>query len=377
MAAGQDPLKEHLRRVARMRSRVRGLMLGLALGDTLGAARGGPPAAGPLRAGVSTQLACFTAEGIIRAMVRGRHKGVCHPPGVVLHAYCRWAALQGIEAERMRRRWASHPSGDAWPDGWLAGVPALAERRGNAPATVAALSRIEDPHSEISTPSRGCHALTRTLPAAVAGPEWARQAGEFAGITHGDPAARSAAVQAVVLLQHCLTAPAPAVPAGSGASGDTLVRGALEAGITGLPAGRPWSPDEEHERLRAVYRQAVDRPGDPVLLARLAPDATAPSALLGGLYTAGSFPGRDRFTAALAFAAGAPDGASVACVTGALLGAVHGAEALPADLVSRHELGWVLDALAHDLLAQIEDPPSGSEYVPGWDPYWWDRYPGW
>ncbi|MFB9398561.1 hypothetical protein [Streptomyces echinatus] len=31
----------------------------------------------------------------------------------------------------------------------------------------------------------------------------------------------------------------------------------------------------------------------------------------------------------------------MACFTGALLGAVHGAEALPVDLVSRHELGWV------------------------------------
>src|SRR5689334_17512683 len=85
-------------------SRVSGMMLGLALGDTLGGTRGKLPATGPLGAGASTQLACFTAEGVIRAMVRGSHKGICHPPGVVLHAYCRWAALQGIEVERMRRR---------------------------------------------------------------------------------------------------------------------------------------------------------------------------------------------------------------------------------------------------------------------------------
>ncbi|MEU2063289.1 hypothetical protein [Streptomyces sp. NPDC013455] len=127
----------------------------------------------------------------------------------------------------MRRRWVSSPAGRVWPDGWLAGVPALAERRGSAPATVAALSRIEDPHSLIATPSRGCHAD------------------------------------------------------------------------------------------------------------------------------------------------------SVACVTGALLGAVHGAEALPAGLVSRHELAWALDTLARDLTAQIDDSPSGSEYIKGWDPNWWDRYPGW
>ncbi|MEU6665042.1 ADP-ribosylglycohydrolase family protein [Streptomyces sp. NPDC046727] len=374
MVGQRDPDREQRRKARRTQSRVRGLMLGLALGDTLGSARGRPPATGPLRAGVSTQLACFTAEGVVRAMVRGRHKGVCHPPGVVLHAYCRWAALQGIEGERMRRRWVSCPSDKAWPDGWLAGVPVLAERRGSAPATVTALSRIEDPHSRIATPSRGAHALTRTLPVAVAGPQWAPQAGEFAGITHGDEDARSAAVQGAVLLHHALTAPLPDSP---GEPGDRIAREALEAGIDALRSGRHAVSGDEHERLLTAFRYAVDRPAEPALLARLAPDATAPSALLGGLYAAASFPGRDRFRAALDFAAGAPDGDSVACVTGALLGAVHGADALPVDLVSRHELAWVLDTLARDLLAQIDDSPSGSEYIKGWDPHWWDRYPGW
>lgn len=79
---------------------------------------------------------------------------------------------------------------------------------------------------------------------------------------------------------------------------------------------------------------------------------------------------------ALQFATSASDGASGACVTGALLGAVHGFEALPVDLVSRHELAWVLDTLARGMLSEIVDSPSGSEYVAGWDPYWWDRYPG-
>ncbi|MDQ0785716.1 ADP-ribosylglycohydrolase family protein [Streptomyces sp. B3I8] len=360
-------------------SRVRGLMLGLALGDTLGTAKGKLPAAGTLRAGVSTQLACFTAEGTIRGLVRDDHRGICSPSGGIAHAYCRWAALQGIEVERMRARWA-HGDG-VWPDGWLAQVSVLAERRGSAPATVAALSRIEQGDTGKPTASRGCHALTRTLPVAVVGA--AHTHGQAAGLargvaalTHGDPAAQSAAAHAVVLAGHCLTA-AQDDARDSGPAGRSRVRQALRDGMRALPYADPDLTADERDRLCAALGEAEGHPADAARLAKLAPDATAPSALLGGVYVAASFPGRDQLDAALCFAAGAPDGDSVACVTGALLGAAHGAEALPVGLVSRHELAWVLDTLAHDLVAQFTDPPSGSEYVSGWDPHWWGRYPGW
>ncbi|MEU5591493.1 ADP-ribosylglycohydrolase family protein [Streptomyces sp. NPDC020298] len=358
-------------------SRVRGMLLGLALGDTLGAARGRLPADGPLRAGVSTQLACFTAEGTIRALVRGAHKGICHPPSVVWHAYGRWAALQGIEVERIRRRWAGGSADKAWPDGWLSQVPVLAQRRGSAPATVAALIKIEQGTVESpATSSRGCHALTRTLPAAAVGAvhgskasaQWAR---EIAALTHGDRGAQSAAAHAAVLVDHCLTS-TPTRP------GDQFaVREALMDGIRALPHADPHLATDEQGRLTSALQQAERHPADAARLAKLAPDATAPSALLGGLYVAASFPDRAGVGAALRFAAQAPDGDSVACVAGALLGAAHGAEALPVDLVSRHELAWVLDTLARDLVAQLTDSPSGSEYSAGWDPHWWDRYPGW
>ena len=360
--------KSHdLREFVRTQSRVRGMMLGLALGETLGGARGRLPGSGPLQAGVSTQLACFTAEGIIRAQVRGNHKGICYAPGVVLHAYCRWAFLQGIEVDKMRRRWQTY--GGAWPDGWLAGVPALGERRGSAPATLTALSRIDEGEERMATASRGHHALTRGLPIAVTGLEGIAQAGTVAALTHGDPAAQSATVHAAVLAHHCLTY--------SASASDSSARDALHAGVAALPSARLPLSDEEHGRIAAAFRYAADEPADAVRLARLAPDPTAPSALLGGLYAAASFPARSDVRAALEFAASAPDGESVACVAGALLGAVHGMDALPVDLVSRHELAWVLDTLARDLVAELVDSPSGSEYVPGWDPHWWGRYPGW
>ncbi len=353
-------------------SRVRGMMLGLALGDTLGAAGGKLPDEGPLQAGVSTQLACFTAEGTIRAWVRGQLRGVCHPPSVVWHACSRWMALQGLEVERMRKRWAD--SAELWPDGWLARVPALAERRGSAPSTVKALSKIEQGSP---TASRGCHALTRTLPVAVVHAAEglgtsAELAREIAGLTHGDQAAQSATVHAVVLVGHCLTHADESAHNRRGGA-----REALRAGIRALVKSDGRLTGHELDQLETALQSAEAHPVEPGRLAKLAPDVTAPSALLGGLYVAASFPGRDQVAAALRFAARAPDGDSVACVTGALLGAAHGFEALPVDLVSRHELAWVLHRMAGDLFTQFADSPAGYEYSSGWDPYWSERYPGW
>ncbi|WNI16351.1 ADP-ribosylglycohydrolase family protein [Actinacidiphila sp. ITFR-21] len=352
-------------------SRARGMLLGLALGDTLGTAHGTPPAGGVLRAGVSTQLACFTAEGILRAMVRSSHKGICHPPSVVLHAYCRWAAVQGIETEKMRRHWAPSGNSTAWPDGWLAHVPALAERRGSAPATVTALSRIGEGPERMATPSRGWHALARTLPVAIAGMNGVAQAGEIAALTHGDAAARSATTRAAFLVHYLLTHPAvPNRPAPQ----------AIRAALGRLPSAGLQLADEghdSHDSLLAALQQALDQPGDARRLARLAPDATAPAALLGALYVTASFPARADVGAALGFAASAPYPDSVACVTGALLGAAHGVEALPVDLSSRHELAWVLDTLARDLLTEAATSPSGTAYTAAWDPTWLPRYPAW
>ncbi|MEU5100086.1 ADP-ribosylglycohydrolase family protein [Streptomyces sp. NPDC020996] len=349
------------------------------MGDTLGAARGKLPADVSLRAGVSTQLACFTAEGTIRAFVRASHRGgVSSPSGAVWHAYCRWAALQGIEVELMRRRWASG-SDQTWPDGWLAQVPVLAQRRGSAPATVAALSE-KGPHTMgKATASRGCHALTRTLPVAVAaaGTEpqpWVREARAMAALTHGDRAAQSAAAHAIVLAGHCLTSTPETQDSLFGEQ--PQVRRALMDGIASVHDVDPEVTAEELDRLTTALQRAETHPADAKQLAALAPDATAPSALLGGVYVAASFPERDQVGDALHFAAGAPDGDSVACVTGALLGAAHGAEALPVDLVSRHELAWVLDTLARDLITEITDSPSGGEYASGWDEHWRGRYPG-
>ena len=96
------------------RDRFLGCLLGGAAGDALGAPvefmkratileRFGPrgitsyaPAYG--RTGAitdDTQMTLFTAEGLLRAYVRGERRGIGHVPSVVAHAYLRWLKTQG------------------------------------------------------------------------------------------------------------------------------------------------------------------------------------------------------------------------------------------------------------------------------------------
>ncbi|WP_246032953.1 ADP-ribosylglycohydrolase family protein [Falsirhodobacter xinxiangensis] len=42
-----------------------------------------------------TQMTLFTAEGLIRAVVRAQSRGICAPKGVVHHALLRWYRTQG------------------------------------------------------------------------------------------------------------------------------------------------------------------------------------------------------------------------------------------------------------------------------------------
>jgi ADP-ribosylglycohydrolase len=292
------------------------------------------------------------------------HKGICNPAGVIWRAYRRWAIGQRIPGVA--------PEGDIGqafagaPDGWLCTVPALKQRRGSSPTTVAALKRgiIGTPDRPVSQ-SMGCQGLVRVLPLALLGLGLARHtavdlARQTTALTHGNAVALDMSATAVTIAIHCLM---------DNNTNDGLHEGVNATSNLGLSTN-------QYNALQGVVGRSYGR-GSLSVLQEVAPDKTARSALTGALYVATTYPHPGQFMEALKFAALAPDGDSVAAVTGALLGAGHGASQLPADLLSRHELAWVLDTLARDAVSELIDSPGGSEHQPPRDPHWWSRYPGW
>ncbi|WP_287359347.1 ADP-ribosylglycohydrolase family protein [Mesorhizobium sp.] len=130
--------------------RIYGCLLGGACGDALGApveflkleeinSRYGPDGITGFDAAYGTvgaitddtQMTLFTVEGLIRAAVRFAERGICHPPGVVHHAYRRWLITQDEPFEHLN----SH--GDV--DGWLIHEKRLWARRAPGNTCLSAL----------------------------------------------------------------------------------------------------------------------------------------------------------------------------------------------------------------------------------------------
>lgn len=201
------------------REKILGSLLGGAVGDALGApvefmslaeikakfGSGGirdyAPAYGRLGAITDdTQMTMFTAEGLLRAYVRGNQRGIVSITSVVSHAYLRWLWTQGIESEAKPK--PSHVTG------WLWEVKELHSQRAPGSTCVGALKALDSfTKRRADNDSKGSGGIMRVAPVAMM---FANRPGEAvevfhlgkeaAWLTHGHPSGYlSAAAFAVIL----------------------------------------------------------------------------------------------------------------------------------------------------------------------------------
>jgi len=343
--------------------RFHGCMLGGAVGDALGAPvefdslevirqrfgadgiRDYVPAYG--RRGAitdDTQMAMFTAEGLIRAAVRQDDKGICHPPSVVHHAYLRWLATQD----------GRPAAGEVAMDGWLVEERALWSCRAPGVTCLAAFrsSSIGEPRAD--NDSKGCGGVMRVAPVGLVGRGDPFALGcEIAALTHGHPTGQLAAGFLAVVI-HELVA-------------DKALDAALDAATARLKEA-----DDHEETLAAVEAARA-------AAAKGAPDAervealgegwVAEEALAIALYcalVAESF--EDGVVLAVNHGG---DSDSTGAIAGNILGALLGAGAIPERWLADLELKDAITRLADDLYAVATDRlDCDSEEVR-------TRYPGW
>ncbi|EYD74035.1 hypothetical protein Rumeso_04406 [Rubellimicrobium mesophilum DSM 19309] len=193
--------------------RIRASLFGGAIGDALGAAiefwklpqilRRFPngvdemlPYDGRLGAITDdTQMTLFTAEGMIRAMVRGIGKGVCHPPSVIHRALLRWYATQG-----------ARPAREVCAVG-LVEDPRLHRRRSPGMTCMAALGATRAFGDVARNDSKGCGTIMRVAPVAFMGGDLGQVetiALKSSALTHGHRTGQEAAAAWALILADVL-----------------------------------------------------------------------------------------------------------------------------------------------------------------------------
>ncbi|KJK21307.1 ADP-ribosylglycohydrolase [Burkholderiaceae bacterium 16] len=323
-------------------------MLGGAVGDALGApvefmthaeilerfGDGGITEYAPAYGGVGTitddtQMTLFTAEGLLRAWVRG----VGSYPDAVARAYLRWLHTQGI-----RPAW--HADLILAEPGWLCQQAALRSRRAPGNTCLSALEAMMKLGEPARNNSKGCGGVMRVAPAGLfawgnpdhRSPRHAFDLGAaLAALTHGHPTG-SLAGGVLAALVHELADRA-------------TLRDALRTAKACLAA----QPDHEETLLAIMHAEQLA--GSDVAhedaIARLGEGWVAEEALAISIYCA--LVARDFRHGVILAVNHDGDSDSTGAITGNLLGALWGEEAIPHEWLAPLELREVIAELADDL----------------------------
>lgn len=347
--------------------RARGCLVGGAVGDALGApveflslaeirSKFGPQgvtqfekAYGRLGAITDdTQMSFFTAEGLIRAIVRGRERGLSTFEGVTYYAYLRWLHTQGVA-------WDEIPQVGGDLDGWLVGEKLLHHRR--APGNTC-LSALRGPMGKPDRPlnnSKGCGGVMRAAPVGLIDRSYGSFFGigcQIAAITHGHPSGFLSAGYLAMLIAELMDG--------------TRLQVALDR------ADAVLSQHRGHEEVTAAVqkaRQAAEWEAPiPEIVQRLGEGWVAEEALAIAIFC--SLTARDFRSGVLAAVNHGGDSDSTGAITGNILGALWGYDAIPADLAQQVEAREIAETLARDLMELTHQtgpvPPRQFERYPGW-----------
>ncbi len=356
----------------RMRNRFRGCLIGGAVGDALGApvefmSHGqivrefGPqgikdyvPAFGRLGAITDdTQMTLFTAEGLLRGFVRGCVRGISSYEGVVDHAYQRWLLSQG----------ESSLNKDVRRDGWLWEHKDLHSRRAPGLTCLSAMKSKRKFGEMANNDSKGCGGVMRVAPVGMFA--WHQRNEEstvrrcfdlgcgVSGLTHGHITGKlTAGVFAVLVfellqgntLERALFYARRLLDAGADKGGESDGNRHSLSSVHGVSA--------EYAETAAAIDHAIrlaassERPG-PEQVAKLGEGWVAEEALAISVYCA--LVARD-FEEGVSLAVNhSGDSDSTGAITGNLLGASLGVDAIPGRWRKPLELKRVINSIADDL----------------------------
>lgn len=283
-----------------------------------------------------TQMTLFTAEGILRANVRSKEKGICCPESVVKFAYLRWLHTQGGKA--------NVPQEIINSGKLIQSKELFAER---APG-MTCISALLEPSLHAQNNSKGCGTVMRLAPVGLFfDPQSAYEYGcKFSAITHGHPTGIIAGGAFAMLISYLR----------NGKS--------LSESLDLLEEFLQREPDAE-ETLRAI-RKARSAEN----IAELGEGWVAEEALAIGIYC--SLHHQWDFKSGVVKAVNITgDSDSTGAITGNILGVLNGEKGIPEK--------WRKNLREYDIVSEIADDLN-TRFEAGADghvtEFWWEKYPG-
>ncbi len=289
-----------------------------------------------------TQMTMFTAEGLLRGLVRYRSRGISGAEIAIVHnAYLRWLETQKSPFNLAR----------SIGNGWLITIEALRSRRGPGISCISALTSVTSPGMPVSDDRKGCGTVMRVAPIGLLyDDDLAYRIGkETSALTHGHPTASIAAGALCVIISQ-LRKEVPLNQAVMSAL-DIVQQDEIKLGVV----------HETSEAIdKALSLAKTTRTPSPELVESLGAGWIAEEALAVSIYCA--LVAEDFSQGVLLAVNHSGDSDSTGAITGNLLGLQYGQKGIPEHWLEQVELHDEIRQLAIDLVDIPENYfPDGNE----------------
>lgn len=294
-----------------------------------------------------TQLTLFTAEGLLRSIVREKQRGIAKNNKdtsiIVFRAYLRWLYTQGLKTP--------HWDNKSY-DGWLIKVKKLHAYREPGVTSITTLGRgIMGTTVKPLNDSKKCGGVIRIAPVGlIENKEDVLDVGcRIGAITHGHPTAYITAGALAAIIYYIIEG--------------LEIEDAVQETIMRL--GEYEYSKECVEYLNKAVELAKLGEADVSKVKLLGEGFMAQETLAIGVYCA--LVCKDDFKKGVLLAVNHDgDSDSTASVTGNILGAYLGIEQIEEEFINRIELATEIKQMSQDVLSRYEDTDEWKKRYPGW-----------
>lgn len=309
-----------------------------------------------------TQMTLFTANGLLFGYSRLAMRGIMgDPSSYIKDSYLEWLQTQTGEIDYTK-----------WHYNWIREVKELHSRRAPGTTCLQALQAIAN-HQTVKNNSKGCGGIMRVAPIPLYYHGKMKQsplmkiAGDVAGITHKHPLGFLPAA----LLAHLISS---LIPCKSPTS--YQIASHLQDGIMLLQEIYPNYNNYISQikyLIEKAGRRALSNLSDEEAIRQLGEGWVAEETLAIAVFCSMRYP--DNFEKAVVASVNhSGDSDSTGAVTGNIMGAIVGYNAIPQHFKDNLELGWLINEIAEDLADGI---PVG-EYLDNYDTpqkrRWMEKY---